>query len=200
MKKQVYGHLDRGAAEALEESNRLMLESFGRPDFGEGVASFVEGRPPQFEGVELLSDGFEVRPVAASETRQLRQEVLRPHQTLEDLAAHEIDDAFAVGAFEGERLVAVGFVAPDGGPGAWRVRGMATAPEARGRGAGRAVLDALVEHALEQDATRVWCNARVPAKSLYERAGFRVTSDVFELPDIGPHVVMERHFGGSERA
>jgi enoyl-CoA hydratase/carnithine racemase len=50
MKRQVYEHLERGAADALEESNRLMVESFSRPDFGEGVASFVEGRPPEFEG------------------------------------------------------------------------------------------------------------------------------------------------------
>ncbi len=26
-----------------------MLESFGRADFGEGVRSFVERRPPKFE-------------------------------------------------------------------------------------------------------------------------------------------------------
>jgi enoyl-CoA hydratase/carnithine racemase len=51
MKRQVYEHLERGAAEALDESNRLMDESFERPDFAEGVASFVEGRPPRFEGV-----------------------------------------------------------------------------------------------------------------------------------------------------
>jgi ribosomal protein S18 acetylase RimI-like enzyme len=68
---------------------------------------------------------------------------------------------------------------------------MATAPEARGRGAGAAILTALVDHARSNGATRIWCNARVPARSLYERAGFVVTSEVFEPPDIGPHVVME---------
>jgi enoyl-CoA hydratase/carnithine racemase len=54
MKRQVYEHLERGAAEALDESNQLMTESFERPDFAEGVASFVEGRPPRFEGVSGL--------------------------------------------------------------------------------------------------------------------------------------------------
>jgi enoyl-CoA hydratase/carnithine racemase len=51
MKKQVYEHMELGAAPALEESNKLMAESFERPDFAEGVASFVEGREPRFEGV-----------------------------------------------------------------------------------------------------------------------------------------------------
>jgi hypothetical protein len=30
-----------------------MLESFGRPDFAEGVRSFVERRPPQFGRLSL---------------------------------------------------------------------------------------------------------------------------------------------------
>jgi ribosomal protein S18 acetylase RimI-like enzyme len=87
-------------------------------------------------------------------------------------------------------LVAAGFVCPDGGPGAWRVRGMATDPQHRGQGAGAQILDRLVEHAIQQGATRVWCNARTPALGLYERAGFEPESEEFEIPGIGPHFVM----------
>jgi GNAT superfamily N-acetyltransferase len=132
-----------------------------------------------------------LRAVEVEQTRRLRQAVLRPHQTLEELAGSEPADAVAVGAFDGDDLIAVGLLAPDGQPGGWRIRGMATAPLARGRGAGTAVLEALVRHAKTHGARRVWCNARTPARSLYERVGMRVSSDEFELPDIGPHVVME---------
>lgn len=135
---------------------------------------------------------FLVRPIPIADTRPLRQAVLRAHQTLDDLASHETAEAIAVGAFEGGELVAVGFVTPEGEPGAWRIRGMATAPAARGRGAGLAVLYALVGHAQGKGATRLWANVRVGARSLYQRGGFEITSDVFELPDIGPHVVMSR--------
>jgi GNAT superfamily N-acetyltransferase len=133
------------------------------------------------------------REISLAETRPLRHAVLRPHETLESLARHEPSNAFAVGVFQGEALVAVGFVAPDGEKGAWRVRGMTTSPGARGNGAGSAILETLVGHAVARGASRVWCNARTPARPLYERAGFRVISDEFELPEIGPHFVMERH-------
>ena len=132
-----------------------------------------------------------VRSLSLEQTRALRQAVLRPYLTVEELADHEPPDAVAFGAFDGDELVAVGLVGPEGEPGAWRVRGMATAEPARGRGAGTAVLGALVRHAAAHGATRVWCNARVRAIPLYERAGLRVVSEVFEPPDIGPHVRME---------
>jgi GNAT superfamily N-acetyltransferase len=130
--------------------------------------------------------------VPISATRMLRQSVLRPHETVEQIAGDEPAEAFAAGGFDGERLIAVGIVAPSGEPGRWKVRGMATAPGERGRGVGRGVLDALLEHARTHGGTRVWCNARVPAKSFYERAGFHACSDVFDVPPIGPHLVMER--------
>jgi ribosomal protein S18 acetylase RimI-like enzyme len=132
-----------------------------------------------------------VREISLAETRPLRHAVLRPHETVASLTAHEPSDAFAVGVFDGGALVAVGFIGADGEPGAWRVRGMATAPAARGKGAGSAVLDGLLGHAVAFGASRVWCNVRTPARSLYERAGFRAVSEEFELPGIGPHFVME---------
>jgi len=122
----------------------------------------------------------------------LRQAILRPHETLEELAAHESPGSFAVGAFDAEELVAVGMIGPDGQSGVWRIRGMATVAAVRGRGAGSAVLAALLEHATAQDAKRIWCNARIAARSLYERGGLQVASEEFDVPAIGPHYVMER--------
>jgi len=48
MKRQVYQQLHAGLLAAEREARQLMLESFGRSDFREGVASFVERRPPSF--------------------------------------------------------------------------------------------------------------------------------------------------------
>src|SRR5215469_9803636 len=49
IKRQVLRHLDLSLDEALADSNALMAESLRRPDVAEGVASFVERRPPRFE-------------------------------------------------------------------------------------------------------------------------------------------------------
>lgn len=132
-----------------------------------------------------------LRAVPVAQTRPLRQAILRPHQSMEEMAADEADGVFAVAVLRDREPIAVGMIAPDGQPGGWRVRGMATAGHARGLGAGRAVLDALLAHALDHGAARIWCNARAGARGFYERAGFETASDEFTLPDIGPHFVME---------
>jgi enoyl-CoA hydratase/carnithine racemase len=51
MKRQVLRHVHRGLGAAEAESQRLMVESFDRPDFAEGVRSFIEKRPPAFPRV-----------------------------------------------------------------------------------------------------------------------------------------------------
>jgi enoyl-CoA hydratase/carnithine racemase len=48
MKRQVYTELHAGLGAAERNAVALMRESFGRPDFAEGVASYVERRDPKF--------------------------------------------------------------------------------------------------------------------------------------------------------
>ena len=53
MKRQIYRHLNAELRPAMEESNAWMDASLARGDFKEGVASFVERRPPKFAPVEV---------------------------------------------------------------------------------------------------------------------------------------------------
>ena len=51
MKRQVYQHLTETLGHSEKEAVRLMIESFRRPDFREGVMAFLDKRPPKFERV-----------------------------------------------------------------------------------------------------------------------------------------------------
>jgi enoyl-CoA hydratase/carnithine racemase len=52
MKQQVWRDLEEPLSHAHAQAVRLMGESFGRPDFREGVRSFLEKRPPKFPRVK----------------------------------------------------------------------------------------------------------------------------------------------------
>jgi GNAT superfamily N-acetyltransferase len=77
---------------------------------------------------------------------------------------------------------------------AWQLRGMATDPAVRRAGVGRGLLE-LLEQDLRADRTaapQLWCNARTPASGFYQRMGWEVVSEVFEIPTAGPHVRMTK--------
>lgn len=52
MKAQVYRHMNAELGAAMRETNDWMASSLKRDDFKEGVRSFIEKRPPNFERVK----------------------------------------------------------------------------------------------------------------------------------------------------
>jgi GNAT superfamily N-acetyltransferase len=102
----------------------------------------------------------------------------------ETLHVAAIDDDAVVGCASFMRR-------PYEGRAAYQLRGMATRADRRGTGVGAAVLRFGVG-ALRGDTALLWCNARVAAVPFYERQGWTVVSDVFDIPTAGPHHVMTR--------
>jgi len=74
---------------------------------------------------------------------------------------------------------------------AWQLRGMATDHGQQGRGFGGEFLRyAQVLIAFDSKVRFFWCNARVPAIPFYERHGWKVDSEEFDIPTAGPHKKM----------
>ena len=77
---------------------------------------------------------------------------------------------------------------------ACQLRGMATSPDFRGAGTGRALVAFFEAEILSDPAAprQLWCNARVPAAGFYQKLGWQIESDVFDIPTAGPHVKMSK--------
>ena len=160
---------------------------------------------------------IELRTVPAAATYSLRQSVLRPHQSIEEMSWEGDDEpdtaTFAAVQHDSGTVVAIATVFPSPAPfetasdsaeppddlkhKSWRLRGMATREDFRGQGIGSRVLGAALEHVASAGGELVWCNARLKAVPFYQRAGFETWGEEWELPSIGPHVVMWREIGGN---
>lgn len=130
----------------------------------------------------------------------MRQQVLRPTQTVEEMLwARDLDpDTWHFAAFEGSEIVGIVTVYPAAPPehsplmDAWQFRGMATSPEVRGLGVGKALIRKCVETSQDAKAPLLWCDARISAMGFYEKLGFEKIGSPFEKPHAGPHWRMYR--------
>lgn len=148
---------------------------------------------------------MEVRQVGVQEVVPLRARVLRAGRPVSDARLDGDDDPGTVvlAAYD-PHVDAADSAGPVGtatlmdqpcpwrpGVRAVRLRAMATEEAVRGQGIGALVLAAAVTRARVMGADVLWCLARTGARSFYDRAGFTVDGDEFDVPGIGPHVRMD---------
>lgn len=143
-------------------------------------------------------DDREVRPISAAATRPLREALLRPGRTMEQLVypGDDAPEALHAGAFHAGRLVGIASVTPNpcpryAFPGPWQLRGMATQPEVRGLGYGRALIGVCLAHVAAHGGRTLWCNGRTTAAGFYTALGFTVLGEEF-VSDTGPHYIFLR--------
>jgi predicted GNAT family N-acyltransferase len=106
-----------------------------------------------------------------------------------ELERDELDDgAVHAVALDGDRVIGTGRLVrgridevnrPEPCEGLGTIGRMAVAPDARGTGSGRALLDLLVERARVGGLTQVELHAQLHARGFYERAGFEPFGDVY---------------------
>ena len=137
--------------------------------------------------------------MAAEDTHDLRRRVLRSGRAALEVRFPEDEEpgAFHLAVLEqGRRPVAVVTVSPaptTRRPGvcAWRVRGMAVAPELQGTGLGTRLLDAVVARAQASGVAVLWADGRDTALEFYRRRGWVVQGEGYlAATDIPHHTVV----------
>jgi len=103
------------------------------------------------------------------------------------------DTTIAVALAETGTLLGGARLLPAPGDPSRQVRQVAVVPDARGMGAGRALMLALEERALAEGAREVWLNARNSAYGFYGRLGYEVFGEEFISEVTGiPHTGMRK--------
>ncbi len=133
--------------------------------------------------------------VDSSVVRPLRHKVLRPGQPYSSTSLDKDNDNetkhFAL--FVEGSLMSVATIYPENIDGeysvdAYRLRGMATDSHAQGAGYGTEVLKRCIDYLKDDtNAVYLWCNARESAFGFYEKFGFTIVGEIFDIKNIGPH-------------
>lgn len=136
-----------------------------------------------------------LKKVSAEIVRPLRHKVLRPSlpfkSSIMDLDDHDYTFHFCVK--EELRIISVASVYHESfvempKKDAYRLRGMATEPSEQGKGYGKMVLNDVIAYlSKETESEILWCNARTTAFGFYEKMGFNIVGNEFDIPNLGPH-------------
>lgn len=129
----------------------------------------------------------------------IRNEVLRDGKLTPNecrFPTDEVEGVFHLGYFADDILSSITSLSPQNYNGqagnGYQLRGMATLAQHRGKGFGGELIDYAVNHLHDKQADYIWCNARKVAVKFYQRSGFEIISNEFEIKGIGPHYVMRR--------
>lgn len=150
-------------------------------------------KPPS-QNAQSWNLGSRIRRVPADHILDLRHQVLRQGLPREAAEFEGDRDPTALhwAAFDGDQLIGCVTLHPsrwESEP-AWQLRGMAVADDYRKSGVGRELLQAVDSHVAGEAVHMLWCNARVPAATFYQRHGWQIVSEIFDIPTAGPHVRM----------
>ncbi|MFH7005243.1 GNAT family N-acetyltransferase [Flavobacterium bizetiae] len=118
-----------------------------------------------------------IKAIEASQTWQIRHEVMWPDRSFEFVKLEEDNAGLHFGVFDREKLVSIVscFIVND----EMQFRKLATLENFQGKGIASKLLEYILKLAKEKDLKKVWCNARTNKKSFYEKFKMIDTNKTF---------------------
>ena len=138
---------------------------------------------------------FKIEKVSPDAMCPLRHKVLRPNLPFEAscLPSDNDPDAIHFTVKKDDTILSIASLYSESfeampNKNSYRLRGMATEPAERGNGFGAMVLHGAMDYLKkETDVEILGCNARVTAFGFYEKMGFTILGEIFDIPNLGPH-------------
>ena len=124
---------------------------------------------------------MKIKRINASDTWQIRHEVMWPDQPFEFVQLEEDNFGFHFGVFDDDKLVAIVSCFIEGKE--MQFRKLATLEKYQGKGIASELLKYIFEFAKEKKIEKIWCNARTNKKAFYGKFGMEDTLKTFEKAD-----------------
>jgi len=122
-------------------------------------------------------------------TWRIRRQVLYPNQEFGKAVLDNDDEGMHLGLFHENKLISVVSMFRNGNE--VQFRKFATLEEYQGKGFGSELLRYLMDLAVEEHSTLIWCNARKTASGFYTKFGFSETEKTYHK-DGHDFVIMEK--------
>lgn len=143
------------------------------------------------------SSPYSIKKISALETIPVRHPVLRPGKPIETchFDGDQLKSTFHLGIYNESQLLGVVSYFKSVSPlisntSQYQLRGMAVLEAYQGKGLGNKLVIEGFKYLKEKNVEILWCNAREEAVNFYKKHQFKIISDAFVIPDVGPHYVM----------
>ncbi|MDB5155725.1 MAG: family N-acetyltransferase [Mucilaginibacter sp.] len=134
---------------------------------------------------------IQIEQIRPELTWRLRRQVLYPGSKLYEMEMDEDNHGYHFGAFRDNELVGVVSLFQSGTD--FQFRKFAISHDVQHKGIGRVLLQYIVDFAVAEGATQIWCNARVTAIGFYLKYGFVQTGTLFSKNGFD-YEIMEKTF------
>jgi GNAT superfamily N-acetyltransferase len=130
----------------------------------------------------------QIEQIFPSLTWRIRHETMYPDQPFDIVKLKDDFEGIHFGLYADHKLTGVVSLFHEGS--VYQFRKLAVLPNAQKFGYGTRLIDYILDFCKIQQATKLWCNARVNAKEFYYKFGFHETNSTFSK-DGQDFVIME---------
>lgn len=139
---------------------------------------------------------IEIRQISASDTYLVRNAVLRKGKPIESCVfpGDELSTTKHFGIFNGGIIGVISLFQNSNSifqnPFQIQIRGMAILEDYQGLRLGEKLIESCEDYLKTDIETLIWFNARESALGFYEKLGYEVIGDIFNIEGVGKHYIM----------